>query len=94
MKAGAISAPWHTAVTLQDCAVLARRSSAQLSARPDAVLRVLRQETRLRHYLPLVERVMAQTQARVFEAKRHYAEKILAESGSSVAGSAGILGGL
>ena len=65
------------AVTLQACAVLARLSSAQLSARPDAVLRVLRQETRLRHYLPLVERVMAQTQARVFEAKRHYPEKIL-----------------
>jgi len=65
------------AVTLQACAVLARLFSAQLSARPDAVLRVLRQETRLRHYLPLVERVMAQTQARVFEAKRHYPEKIL-----------------
>jgi IS5 family transposase len=65
------------AVTLQACAVLARLSSAQLSARPDARTRVLRQETRLRHYLPLVERVMAQTQARVFQAQSHYPEKIL-----------------
>jgi IS5 family transposase len=65
------------AVTLQACAVLARLSSAQLSARPDARTRVLRQETRLRHYLPLVERVMEQTQARVFQAQSHYPEKIL-----------------
>lgn len=65
------------AVTLQACAVLARLSSAQLTARPDARTRVLRQETRLRHYLPLVERVMAQTQARVFQAQSHYPEKIL-----------------
>ena len=65
------------AVTLQACAVLARLSSAQLSARPDARTRVLRQETRLRHYLPLVERVMAQTQARVIQAQSHYPEKIL-----------------
>ena len=42
-----------------------------------AAMHFSRQETRLRHYLPLVERVMAQTQARVFEAKRHYPEKIL-----------------
>jgi IS5 family transposase len=40
------------AVTLQACATLARLSSAQFSARPDPLSRVLRQETRLRHYLP------------------------------------------
>ena len=31
----------------------------------------------LHHYLPLVERVIAQTQARVFEAQSHYPEKVL-----------------
>lgn len=30
-----------------------------------------------RHYLPLVERVIAQTQARVFEAQNHHPEKVL-----------------
>jgi IS5 family transposase len=64
-------------VTSQACAVLARLSSGELSARPDAVLRVLRQENSLRHYLPLVDRVIAQTQARVFQSQRHYPEKLL-----------------
>ena len=41
------------------------------------MLRVLRQESSLRHYLPLVERVIAQTRARVFEAQSHYPEKLL-----------------
>jgi hypothetical protein len=65
------------AVTLQACAVLARLSSGELSARPDAILRVLRQESRLRHYLPLVEGVITQTRARVFQAQSHYQEKLL-----------------
>jgi IS5 family transposase len=65
------------AVTSQARAVLARLSSGELSARPDAVLRVLRQQSSLRHYLPLVERVIAQTQARVFESQSHYPEKLL-----------------
>ena len=64
-------------VTLQAGAVLARLSSGELSARPEAELRVLRQENSLRHYLPLVKRVIAQTQARVFEAQSHYPEKLL-----------------
>ena len=54
------------AVTSQARAVLNRLSRGELNARPDAVSRVLRQESSLRHYLPLVERVIAQTQARVF----------------------------
>ena len=41
------------------------------------MLRVLRQQSSLGHYLPVVERVIAQTQARVFEAQRHYPEKLL-----------------
>jgi len=65
------------AVRLQAGEVLARLKSGELSARPEAVSRVLRQEAWLRHYLPLVERVMAQTQARLFQAERHYPEKIL-----------------
>ena len=38
---------------------------------------MLREQSSLRHYLPLVERVIAQTQARVFEAQSHYPEKLL-----------------
>jgi transposase, IS5 family len=65
------------AVTLRARAVLARLSSGELSARPDAVLRVLRQQSSLGHYLPVIERVIAQTQPRVFESQRHYPEKLL-----------------
>ena len=50
----------------------------------DAVLRVLRQQSSLRHYLPLVERVIAQTQARVFQAQSHYPEKLLSCSKPTV----------
>ena len=65
------------AVTSQAGAVLAGLSRGELRARPDAVLRVLRQQSSLHHYLPLVERVIAQTQGRVFEAQSHYPEKVL-----------------
>jgi IS5 family transposase len=65
------------AVTSQARAVLSRLSRGELNARPDAVSRVLRQESSLRHYLPLVERVIAQTQARVFHSQNHFPEKIL-----------------
>ena len=65
------------AVTSQARAVLNRLSRGELNARPDAVSRVLRQESSLRHYLPLVERVIAQTQARVFQSQNHFPEKLL-----------------
>lgn len=65
------------AVTSQARAVLTRLSKGELSARTDAVLRVLRQQNSLRHYLPLVERVIAQTQARVFQSQSRYPEKLL-----------------
>ena len=65
------------AVTSQARAVLTRLSRGELSARTDAVLRVLRQQNSLRHYLPLVERVIAQTQARVFQSQSRYPEKLL-----------------
>jgi transposase, IS5 family len=61
----------------QAYAVLSRLSGGELTARPDALLRVSRQQACLRHYLPLVERVIAQTQARVFQAQNHYPEKLL-----------------
>jgi IS5 family transposase len=64
-------------VASQARAVLAKLSRGELNARPDAVLRVLRQESSLRHYLPLVERVIAQTQARVFQSQNHFPEKLL-----------------
>ena len=64
-------------VTAQARAVLARLSSGELSARPHARGRLVRAETQLHHYLPLVERVIAQTQARVFEANKHYPDKVL-----------------
>ncbi len=64
-------------VTSQAGAVLAGLSRGELRARPDAVSRVRRQQSSLHHYLPLVERVIAQTQARVFEAQSHYPEKVL-----------------
>lgn len=65
------------AVSSQAGAVLAKLSSGELSARTEAQWRVLREENRLRHYLPLVKRVIAQTQARIFEDQRHYPEKLL-----------------
>ena len=65
------------AVTSQAGAVLAGLSRGELRARPDAVLRVLRHQSSLHHYLPLGERVIAQAQARVFEAQSHYPEKVL-----------------
>ena len=58
-------------------ALLARLSSGELSARPEALSQVRRQQACLSHYLPLVERVIAQTQTRVFQGKSHYPEKIL-----------------
>jgi transposase, IS5 family len=64
-------------VRKQACAVLCRLSSGELTARADALSGVLRQQSSLRHYLPLVERVIAQTQARVFDSQSHYPEKIL-----------------
>jgi transposase, IS5 family len=64
-------------VTSQAGAVLARLSTGELTARPNAKWRVLRQEKCLRHYLPLVKGVIAQTQARIFEAQSHYPEKLL-----------------
>ena len=64
-------------VASQARAVLSRLSRGELNARPDAVSRVLRQESSLRHYLPLVERVIAQTQARVFQAQNQFPEKVL-----------------
>ena len=53
------------AVASQAGAVLAGLSRGELRARRGAVLRVLRHQSSLHHFLPLVERVIAQTQARV-----------------------------
>ena len=64
-------------VTTQAWAVLARLSSGELSPGQESLGRFLQHQTQLRHYLPLIERVMAQTQARLFKADKHYPDKIL-----------------
>lgn len=57
--------------------VLQDLSVQQLKAQAGNVLTVLVAEAQLRHYLPLVDQVMAQTQARVFEGETRSEGKIL-----------------
>ena len=64
-------------VALQAQRVLDRLSKGELRARADAFVQVQAQAAALRHYLPLVDRVLAQTRARIFADHRHYAEKVL-----------------
>jgi len=42
-----------------------------------SLVSVLRQESQLRHFIPLVQKVIAQTQERVFQGNRHVAGKVL-----------------
>jgi IS5 family transposase len=48
-----------------------------LKAEAANLLSVLVAEAQLRHYLPLVDKVIAQTQARIFEGQTRYEDKIL-----------------
>jgi len=57
--------------------VLEDLSLQQLKAQAGNVLTVLVAEAQLRHYLPLVDQVIAQTQARVFEGQTRSEGKIL-----------------
>jgi transposase, IS5 family len=57
--------------------VLAKLSSGELKPRRQAQGRVQRQQESLGQYLPLIERVMAQTQARIFDGQKHYPDKLL-----------------
>src|SRR6202011_5374472 len=65
------------AVRAQAAAVLKALEAGQLAARPEAFLKVLAAEAALKHYLPLVERVITQSQARIFQAQTRHPDKIL-----------------
>lgn len=58
------------------CAVLARLDHGELVAR-GSLLRVLKEEHALRHYLPLVEQVITQADRRIFAAETRCPGKIL-----------------
>jgi len=61
--------------------VVDRLKSGELPV-PGNLLRVLRNEAQLRHFTPLVRRVLAQTQARVFEGNTHFEGKTLIVRGA------------
>ena len=48
-----------------------------VAASSDDLLAVLQAEAALRHFLPLTEKVILQTQARIFQGQTHHPEKIL-----------------
>jgi IS5 family transposase len=64
-------------VLQQSALVLADWDQGKLAARADALITALGAQAQLRHYLPLAQRVMDQTKARIFEGQTHYPEKIL-----------------
>src|SRR5208337_3099689 len=49
----------------------------QLVARSEAFMKVVAAEAALKHYLPLVEKVVTQSQARIFQAQTRHPDKIL-----------------
>lgn len=57
--------------------VLDQLSSHRLKIGAESLIAVLHAEAQLRHYLPLVDRVIAQTQARIFEGETRHEGKIL-----------------
>jgi hypothetical protein len=64
-------------VKAQAAAVLVALKDHQLVARPEAFLKVMTAEASLKHYLPLVEKVIGQSQARIFPAQTRHPDKIL-----------------
>jgi IS5 family transposase len=65
------------AVRAEASAVLKALETGQLTARPEAFLKVLAAEASLKNYLPLVEMVITQSQARIFQAQTRHPDKIL-----------------
>jgi transposase, IS5 family len=61
----------------QGVSVLTAIKNGQLVARQETFLKVLATEASLKDYLPLVEKVIAQSQARIFQAQTRHPEKIL-----------------
>ena len=64
-------------VVRQTKEVLTDLQSGKLVPPGDQLLAVLRAEAALRHYLPLTEKVVTQTRARIFEGQTRYPDKIL-----------------
>src|SRR6476620_1903412 len=64
-------------VRAKAAAVLEDLKEGQLVARPEAFLKVLAAEASLKHYLPLIEKVITQSQARIFQGQTRHPEKIL-----------------
>jgi transposase, IS5 family len=64
-------------VRAQAAAVLEDLQHGQLVARPEAFIQVLTAESSLKHYLPLVEKVITQSEARIFQGQTRHPEKIL-----------------
>jgi IS5 family transposase len=64
-------------VVTQAHTVIEELSAGQRVARAESFLQVLKEEACLRHYLPLVEKVTTQAQARVLGGNTRHPEKIL-----------------
>jgi IS5 family transposase len=64
-------------VWVQAAAVLEDLKDGQLIARPEACTKVVAAEASLKHYLPLVERVITQSEVRIFQGQTRHREKIL-----------------
>ncbi|HWI58630.1 MAG TPA: ISNCY family transposase [Bacillota bacterium] len=57
--------------------VLTDLREQRLKMRAGTLRPVLQAQAQLEHYLPLVDKIMAQTQARIFQGQTHYAGKVL-----------------
>jgi IS5 family transposase len=64
-------------VSTQAASVLADLRQGQLQARPEALGQVMQAEAALLHYVPLVEKVIAQSTARIVQGQTRHPEKIL-----------------
>src|SRR5262252_5485420 len=64
-------------VKVQAAAALKALTDGQLVARSEAFLKVVAAQAALKHYLPLVEKVITQSQARIFQAQTRHPDKIL-----------------
>jgi IS5 family transposase len=64
-------------VAAQAAVVLDQLRAGELAPRSGSFLQVLKEESSLRHYLPLVEKVITQTQARIVEGETRHPDKIL-----------------
>jgi IS5 family transposase len=64
-------------VKVQAAAVLKALTEGPLVARSEAFMKVFAAEAALKHYLPLVEKVITQSQARIFQAQTRHPDKIL-----------------